>query len=551
MPILPLGAMKQNPVDAIGSSPQSVPTGRPATCSREPAESRIALALALAMAAICVYAMRRADPDLWGYLSYGRFFVQQGGPVASDPFSYTCASCTWNYFEYLSHISLWLAYAVGGPLGLIALKCVLGGIAVGFVLKTVRSIDPRPTLWLPVYLLMLGIAPRFFLFRPQLYTFAFFAFFVEVLIGHLAGRRTRLWLLVPATTMWANLHGGFLAGLGVIGLALMLRIGQHVNGGTSILGAVRAAGVLWMTLFAAIGASLINPQGWRLWRYLLTELSHDTNRRYIDEWMPLSFSRDPWSAYSALFLLIALLTTGIAAGQRRVRLLELHPWQWLAASTPLALMTVLSVRHLPVLAVWISPVLVLLAGALPSTPKSWPRRFSTTLFGATAVPAFLTLTVVATNPAASIGIPEGTLGGAEPFGAVEFIKENGLDGNLYLPLWWGSYATWELYPRVRVSMDGRNVSLYPTDMVRKNLEFYVLGDADTDEPLRFASDYLMVPTGAPVLARLGIGGRWRKIYEDPDCVLFLRFDELIGRVPPHLVQDPVVRTAARRPRFFR
>ena len=258
--------MRPTPADATGSFPHSALTKSPVTDSREATKDRIALALALAMAAICVYAMRRADPDLWGYLSYGRFFVQQGGPVEWDPFSYTCTSCTWIHFEYLSHISLWLTYSVGGALGLIALKCVLGGVSVGFVLKTVRSIEPRPAIWLPVYLLMLGIAPRFFLFRPQLYTFAFFAFFVDVLIGYLAGKRTRLWLLVPATAIWANLHGGFLAGLGVIGLALMLRIGQHVNRGTNILGAVHAPGALWITLFGAIGASFINPQGWRLWR---------------------------------------------------------------------------------------------------------------------------------------------------------------------------------------------------------------------------------------------------------------------------------------------
>ena len=136
--------MTPTPANATGSIPRVAPADRAVTHSQEYAEDRLALALALAMAAICVYAMRRADPDLWGYLSYGRFFVQQGGPVEWDPFSYTCTSCTWIYFEYLSHISLWLAYSVGGALGLIGLKCALGGIAVGFVLKTVRSIEPRP-----------------------------------------------------------------------------------------------------------------------------------------------------------------------------------------------------------------------------------------------------------------------------------------------------------------------------------------------------------------------------------------------------------------------
>jgi hypothetical protein len=398
---------------------------------------------------------------------------------------------------------------------------------------------------------MLGVAPRFFLFRPQLYSFAFFALFVDLLIGHLAGRRTRLWLLVPATAIWANLHGGFLAGLGVLGLILVLRIAQHLNRGTGILGALRAAGGLGATLLGAIAASFVNPQGWRLWRYLLTEFTHDTNRRYIQEWMPLSFTRDPWSASSALLLLGALLTTGAVAWRRRTLLLGLHPWQWLAASAPLALMTILSVRHLPILAIWTSPVLVLLSGAVPSMPEGWPRRFRAALSGALAIPAVLTLAVVMHNPAPNIGTPEGTLGRTEPFGAIEFIRASGLTGNLYLPLWWGSYATWELYPRILVAMDGRNVSLYPPGMVRDNLEFYLRGDGDLNQPLRSATHYLLVPSDSPMLARLAGDGQWRKIFEDPDCVLFVRADVMSERLPRELAEGPVVRATTWRRRLLK
>ena len=512
---------------------------------------RLSLALALVMAALCVYAMRRADADLWGYLAYGRLFVQQGGPVEWDPFSYTCAGCTWIYFEHLSHVSLWLAYNSGGALGLIVWKCVLGGAAVGFVLKTIRALEPRPEIWLPVYLLMLGVAPRYFLFRPQLYTFALFSLFVEVSIGYLAGRRRRLWPLVPLTALWANLHGGFLAGLGVLGLALVLSVAQQLNQGTRLTSALRAASGLWMTLLGAIVASFVNPQGWRLWRYLLTELSHDTNRRYIGEWMPLSFARDPWSASSALLLLVAVATTGAVAWRRGRLLLGLRPWQWLAASTPLAVMSVLSVRHMPILMIWVSPVLVLLAGAMPMTQRSRSRRFWTALSWALAVPAMLVLSIVIAIPTPAIDIPEGTLGEREPFGAVEFMKRGGLAGNVYLPLWWGSYTTWELYPRIRVAIDGRNVSLYPTEVVRSNLEFYVRDDGDLSEPLRFASDYLLVPSDVPVLAQLRMDSRWQRLFEDPDCVLFVRADGVSELFPRGLDKNPVFRATRWRPRLLR
>jgi hypothetical protein len=44
-------------------------------------------AFAFLTAVICLYSMRRADPDLWGYLASGRLFVERGGLTTRDPFA--------------------------------------------------------------------------------------------------------------------------------------------------------------------------------------------------------------------------------------------------------------------------------------------------------------------------------------------------------------------------------------------------------------------------------------------------------------------------------
>ncbi len=58
------------------------------------------------------------------------------------------------------------------------------------------------------------------------------------------------------------------------------------------------------------------------------------------------------------------------------------------------------------------------------------------------------------------------------------MRRNGVKGNVYNPLWWGSYITWEPYPAVKVSMDGRNVSLFPDEMVGENSAFTHLTHAE-------------------------------------------------------------------------
>src|SRR6266498_3483382 len=89
-------------------------------------DRKILGALAILSAALCTYAMRRVDPDLYGYLAYGRLFLEQGRLTTPDPFAYTSVGHEWVTFEYLAHILLWLAYRTAGPLGLIVLKCIVG-----------------------------------------------------------------------------------------------------------------------------------------------------------------------------------------------------------------------------------------------------------------------------------------------------------------------------------------------------------------------------------------------------------------------------------------
>jgi hypothetical protein len=267
-------------------------------------------AFAFLAAVFCLYSMRRADPDLWGYLAYGRLFVERGGLTTHDPFAYTSAGFEWITFEYGAHIVLWLAYSFAGPLGLIALKCLVGGIALYFMAVAVRAATDDPHVWVPVFVLGASSAARFFLFRPQLFTFAFFAVFVAVLFRHVIQGRGRLWVLPIVMLVWANMHGGFVAGLGAIGLTIALRASQNLpldrRNGAGLLQGTRA---LWATLAACVAVTFINPMGVRLWVYVLTELMHNTNRRYTVEWGPASLRGPTPGPAVALTLIAAVFLT--------------------------------------------------------------------------------------------------------------------------------------------------------------------------------------------------------------------------------------------------
>jgi hypothetical protein len=515
--------------------------GGSAILTKNEVRNRMAGAFALACAAVCLYSMRRADPDFWGYLSYGKLFVEHGGVTFQDPFAYTSQTFQWVTFEYGAHLAIWLAYLYGGALGLIALKTVLGGTALYFLYRTFRLFSPQTSVWIPVFLLCASGISRFFLFRPQLFTFAFFAIFVFVLFQHLLHRTARLWVLPIVTLAWANVHGGFVAGLGALGLAILLQVAGHVHTrGWNVRSVARTTRALWLTFGACMLATLVNPLGPRMLVYVATELTHGTNRRYIREWSPASFSNDPWSM--SVLVLLSVLLLFVTVMSRRQPDDEFGPPRiaWALSCVPLIGMSFLSVRHVPLAAIWAGPVVAMLGAELAQylPRRAMARRGWFFVRGLAIVPACLTFAVVYAYPQPAIRTDGPVLGRTHPCRAVAFLRSAGIQGRMYNPLWWGSYVTWNLYPDVRVSMDGRNISLYSDAMVLENMKFYrdAASEVDTDAPLRYDSDLLLMPSDSPVLQRIASDPRWQQLYRDPDAVIFERSDRpLPTRAPGALL----------------
>ena len=511
-------------------------------------DRRILSVFAFLGAAVCVYAMRRADPDVWGYLAFGRLFVESGGPVGIDPFSYTCGGCVWTSHEYLAQVIIWQAYNLGGPFGLIGLKCLVGGLCAYALFLALRATTDEPLVWVPLFLLATSIVARYFLFRPQLFTCACFAIYVAVLLRYLLRRSNELWVLPLVMLAWANLHGGFLAGLGALCLALPLLVCRNANAFGMDRRLSTDASQLALTLVASTLVTFINPQGWRLWRYVLTEITHDTNRRYIAEWLPTLRAGDYWSTATIILLVFVLIVSGWLAHRSRASRAGIRAWQWVLSCVPLVGMAYLSVRHIPIAALWIAPVATLLTfGAMrEQDDRSWIRRAWSVVASLATIPAILTVVAVSVDPRPRIFIAGDTLGSKHPCQAVAFMREHNVAGNVYAPLWWGSYVTWHLFPSVRVSMDGRNITFFPDRMVVENLRFYSASATrdDEDAPLRYETDYLLVPSDRSILGRIQADRRWQQIFTDSDAFLFVRREKALDSMTPAAAGKPVPSSTA-------
>jgi len=159
-----------------------------------------------------------ADPDLWGYMAFGRLFWETGRFPYHDTFAYVPTLKVWVYHEWLTGVIFYPIYRILGAAGLQLFKFALGLATVWLVYLTARRWGAN--FWsalLGLWFVQVFLATCYSPVRAQLFTYLFFALSLFVLESV---RLSRHWwgltILVFIQVFWCNLHAGFLAGLGLL-----------------------------------------------------------------------------------------------------------------------------------------------------------------------------------------------------------------------------------------------------------------------------------------------------------------------------------------------
>ena len=159
-----------------------------------------------------------ADPDLWGHVRFGQDILAARSVPRIDTYSFT-SDRPWINHEWLAEALMALAYGAAGGAGLIALKCLLAASAFTVLWRAMRQAGVhRPLAAVLLAVAAFGAMGLLFTIRPQVFSLLLFAALLALLNGIGRGRY-RLFLWMPALfALWANLHGGWIVGLGVLTL---------------------------------------------------------------------------------------------------------------------------------------------------------------------------------------------------------------------------------------------------------------------------------------------------------------------------------------------
>ena len=171
------------------------------------------------------------DPDYWAKLLQGKAFFELGHILKQDPYSFM-ESPFWYDHEWGSSIVFYFIQSHFSWLGIIFLKSILLVLILFFIIQSIKLQNIKHTKTPYNIVIFFFILHSMYTLitsgiRCHYFTFMFFTMFIYML--ELVRHKNKNWLLFlfpPIMLLWNNLHGGCVAGLGLI---FLYAIGEFLN----------------------------------------------------------------------------------------------------------------------------------------------------------------------------------------------------------------------------------------------------------------------------------------------------------------------------------
>lgn len=371
-------------------------------------------------------------------------------------------------------------------------------------------------LWiaLSVTLAAISASTIHYLARPHVFSLLLFPLALWILDEDRRRRSPLVWLLVPLSALWANLHGGFAAWLVTLAMLPLALAAQRD------WPAVRR--YAFLTVACAM-ATLANPYGWRLHTHIAAYLRSSWILDNVLEF------QSPRIRDENMLVFAALLLAGVALSSR-----ALARRQWFEGALVLvwAFAALRSARHVPLYAVVAAPVV---ASQCASCWESWARRSRpgsaarvfwdlgqeigrSRRFGWKAAALGATALWIAL-PQSRIGdFPSSRFPVAAVAGNLSSVTA---PARVLTSDQWADYLIFHLYPRQRVFFDGRSDFYGPA----LGADYQVLLSAAPQWPetlSRYDFDVALLPYDWPLGSVLERDPRWELVYHDRVARLFIR-----------------------------
>ena len=453
-----------------------------------------------------------ADADTGYHIRAGEYILEHREVPKYDIFSYHSPPVPWTAHEWLSEVVMAVLHELAGITGVVVFFSFLISLTYALLFRFLRIYERNIVIDVLIVLLALVSSQIHWLARPHIFSLLLMVVWYRILDEHQSDRENRLYLLPVIMLLWVNLHGGYLTGFILAGVYFLGNLIRYVRSKEEERERVfRKVRLLGYSLVACLLLSLVNPYGYRIlfFPFQLIMRSHIIDN--VNEFLSPNFHNPMPFKY----LLLAFV--GILSISRK-------PLDFVEVIFVLLFMNMalVSARYIPLFAIVTAPVLSRQAGSLVSgfPENRWVASLkmrggriasidaSAKGYGWTAAGMLMVVYLVAVG-----GIEFRFDGKFKPVAAVEFLKNEHIDGHMYDNDEFGDYLIYATYPRYKVFFDGRS-DMYGTERFKEFQKIMIFDSGWESIVEKYDIRWFFIGSDSVLTRYLLQMPEWKLIYSD-------------------------------------
>jgi hypothetical protein len=453
------------------------------------------------------------------HIKAGQYILDQHIIPKHDVFSFVTPVLPWVAHEWLAEVIMAAVYDRSGFAGIIILYGLI--LATGFFLLFRMLLEESADLLLPFIITLVAIltCAIHWLARPELFSLLLAILSYRILDAFQYRGRNRLLALPLMMILWANLHGGFIVGLILIGIYLLGNIvWAAAHNPERRAQDWRKSKALALCLAACIVAAIFNPQGIYILFHPFDILSDPYLMSYVSEFLSPNFHQPLVFTFYFLALIILLAFSRVSCNPIEFLLILLFSY-----------MSLYSARYVPLFAMMMAPIALRLARRLWQDLDDPVSRFlkrrsenihliEAKLSGHLwpwAVVGLVVLKVYSGN--FKVNLDDNLY----PIKAVEFLRQEAIGGKMFNNQEFGDYIIFAAWPQYKVFIDSR-ADMYRSTWLKEYARIANLEFGWQEGLSKLGVTWVIFNAGSKLSARLLERDDWQMIFADRVANIFVK-----------------------------
>jgi len=455
------------------------------------------------------------DYDFWARLIVGKSYFQTGMLFNNDFYSYGTTHEFIDH-EWGSSLIFYLIQENFNDVGLFLFKTIITFLTFFIITKIIR-LEKKDVKFhfLFFFFAVQSVAINIFqIVRCQIFTFFFFTLFLYILKYVKQTKNYRiLWCLPILNIVWANLHGGFVMGLALIGIFI---IGEFLNKNK------KYSKYLALTFLLTSLSTLINPYGYKYILFIFDAFA--LNRIHISEWQSAFFNKN-FMFFMLKFKAFFIVTMTIFAYSliKNIKKLGIANFYKKIDKTKYIILIFVSLISLKALRCHVFFTYCVMALCYVDFYNIFNKKLPQNIDKIKEIILLILVIITTATRMYFYKFINTTPNNKFPAYIVEFLKQNNIKGNIFTNFHIGSYLAYKLYPNNFVFMDGRYEEVYDVNLIDEMQSFLYM--QDKQEFLnKYHTDILIIEKVYPIRLELDKSKDWSLFIEDDMFLLYLSKD---------------------------